>query len=845
MGLEGRGLPWALWIRGRLDRPRFQAAIQRACDRHEARRAGYEPSFENGFTRYVEAKARPNFTWRVMRGASLDEQRHVIREWFVADRGLSPPNLSRFLVIQLADEEFVFANFFHHATNDGTTHAALLREIFEIYSGRDPPEPPGQYGDVWDWDWTATPAYAEAEAFWIDRLAAVQDLGELAEDGGDLEEDAWVGPVSVRLPAELTKAARRAAEACGVSEFTFYYAAVLVQLSRLTGRNRVASTFQSEGRRGVPGSTGVHGVFSNALIVATEVDEDGSIASLAQILRGEIRAALAHEAFPYHHIVRATGVLPRFGINWFPELPSFEADGLEISKPEMSFGTFDYDLNVRFVRIADTREMDLLIFFREGAFQRRRIAAIAEQFVALLGGLSRDVDAPISATSSAELAPPGVLPDPNATLTSETGQPIHTAFLRRAQETPEAPALISDSVWTYGELERRSRAIARGLHDAGVRPGDRVAILAERDPGLVGAILGAARAGAVFTVLDSAHPQPRLAELAGAFAPMVVVAAGAAGLSDAARWLADRTAASFLDTGTFDEDPEWIEAEAPAPSDPAYVLFTSGSTGRPKAILCPHGPLAHFVDWQARTFGLTAADRFTCLSGLGHDPLLRDLFTPLSIGAAVSIPTSRSIIEPGVLARWMRTSDVTVSHLTPAMGRVLMAGAEATGGFPALRRIFWGGDRLPGAGGAVRDARPQCRTGQLLRLDRDAPGGRLACLQRRRRRPDRADRPRRRRLATPRAERSGRPGGCRRAGRTRGAFGTPRYGVSDGWSPGAVRQALSHRRPGVLPSGRGRPFRRACGRPDQGAGVPRRTRGGYRRAWRLHGRRRRGGAGRR
>src|SRR6185295_11785571 len=65
---------------------------------------------------------------------------------------------------------------------------------------------------------------------------------------------------------------------------------------------------------------------------------------------------------------------------------------------------------------------------------------------------------------------------------------------------------------------------------------------------------------------------------------------------------------------------------AVGPDDVACIGFTSGSTGTPKAIVGRHGPLTHFLRFQAACFGLTADDRYSLLSGLAHDPLQRDLF---------------------------------------------------------------------------------------------------------------------------------------------------------------------------------------------------------------------------
>jgi len=691
---EAYGNPWSMRIQGPLDEARMRDAIQRMCDRHEGRRTGYEGSADGHFTRYVEARGRPSVRWVQMLGASPAEVRRTIRQWFFERGDLSPPSFSKILVISLGPEEHVFANYFHHATSDAETHKAALKEIFDNYAGIAPQGEPVQYSDLWALDWQGSPAYQEGAAFWAGRLGGLEEIGGLPEDGGDPAGGEWTGPVDHRLPAAVADHAKAAAREAGVSEFAFHYAAVLVLLTRLTGQARVATTFQSRGRP--EGADGVHGVFSNGLVLATEVDERQSIAELAQRLRGEIRAALTHEIVPYHHVIRETGVHPHFGVNWFPALLELEAPGIEISRPEMSYGNWEYDLNFRFIRDAATGDLDVVIYFREAAFRRDRVVAAGQQYAALLEALARDIHAPISASPSAALAPAGVLPDITAPLPDEQGQLIQAAFLRRVAETPEAVCLVhGGTTWTYGDVERRSRALAAELRTAGVTPGDRVAIVAERRPELVGTMLAVARLGGVFVVLDSAYPPARLATLAGIAAPKVVIPAGGPDARDLALRLGREASIPVMEPAGGADDAEVAGLDAADPGDPAYILFTSGSTGRPKAVACPHAPLSRFTAWQAAEFGLAPSDRFSVLAGLAHDPLLRDIFTPLGLGAALEIPDARTLIEPGALTDWFAKAAITVAHMTPALGQVLLAGAGRVRSLPALRRVFWGGDLLP------------------------------------------------------------------------------------------------------------------------------------------------------
>ncbi|KAE9396455.1 large subunit of L-aminoadipate-semialdehyde dehydrogenase [Gymnopus androsaceus JB14] len=316
----------------------------------------------------------------------------------------------------------------------------------------------------------------------------------------------------------------------------------------------------------------------------------------------------------------------------------------------------------------------------------------------------------------------GILPDPRAPLNwCEWPGPITSVFASNAAITPEKAAIVTQTKsYTYASLLKAANTLSNHLLKHGVERGDVVMIYAHRSADLVLAVLGTLSAGATFSVIDPAYPPERqIVYLSVARPRAVVILQGAqddnpVDVSVRGYWEKDLggvkvcvEGVSLGEDGTVYADGGVLEVNAKdtgvvlGPDSVATLSFTSGSTGIPKGVRGRHYSLTHFFPWMATRFGLSPESRFTMLSGIAHDPIQRDIFTPLFLGASLHVPPSSAIGTPGALAAWMDAQKVTVTHLTPAMGQLVTttAGSEGDGAsaalsIPSLRTAFFVGDLL-------------------------------------------------------------------------------------------------------------------------------------------------------
>jgi fatty-acyl-CoA synthase len=291
---------------------------------------------------------------------------------------------------------------------------------------------------------------------------------------------------------------------------------------------------------------------------------------------------------------------------------------------------------------------------------------------------------------------------------------------------------------TFGEMQRRSNALARALAERGVNEGDSVAVMCRNHRGFVDAIVATAKVGADVLLLNTAFAGPQLVDVLEREGPEVVIHDQEfTGLLDKADvgtrllgWVDDESAAGGLESieslipSYDDSDLEPTEHHA------RIVILTSGTTGTPKGAprseagvgaavsLMSRMPLRY--GWRthiaAPLFHTWGFAHLALSMLLGSTVVLRRKFDPEECLKAVTDERCDSLVViPVMLQRILKLRQETLDRYPLPTLKVTAASGSALPGDLALEWMDNFGDNLYNIYGSTEVAYASIATPRDLR----------------------------------------------------------------------------------------------------------------------------------
>lgn len=671
-GHQGLPIGYAVLLRGALDVSQMARAADAVIRKHVAVQTRFVIEPDRVVQEAASFRAEDIFTFAVDRREP---------DAILADLRSRPFDIARGPLIRITLHELrggaghLLTILAHHLIVDGWSIHQLGKELARNYGAASS---------------TSGERKASSRAF-ADYVEDEQRLlaGVAAEQRASFWKNKYGSTAAARqrLPATRSEASRSLTTALSVpraalltpeeharqnaTHFEVLLAAYVALIRRLTGNGTVWVEIPFADRRSMRNARTI-GLLVQMVPLAFEVHADTSFADIRKQIREWVQA-IAENFLPdiASHcdlMTRQRGASRHDSafnlIPWSCDRVAFK--DLEVEEVACPEAPPDVGIAVYVRERADRFEIKLS--YRTADFSVGEAEEILQQFQLMIDHSTRHVDASVSEPSLLTEQARRALPDPRHTKHSYRMMQVGARLEQRFQAEPAAHCYeershkisISD---LYAARERLVGVLAAG----GARRGDIVAVLPLRGSLYPALLLALWKIGAVAALVDPQLPEARIKRCLRRVQPRFVIQLGSHSLTSPEVRLEAWTAPEMPRA-----EGESPRIEPPLGDDDALILFTSGSSGEPRAIRSTHSGLAHFLEWQTSKFGIGKQDRVSAVSGLAHDPILRDMFLPVWSGA-VGISEEIDVRDLSAARMQLAAASPTVIHATPSLARALLS----------------------------------------------------------------------------------------------------------------------------------------------------------------------------
>ena len=671
------------------------AAFRRLGERHAALRTTF-PLIEGRPLQQIDARSEINLRLDDAPGLTDEELLEKARAEADVPFDLAHGPLFRATLLRRGAADFALMVVVHHIIADLWSMDVLLEELAALYTS----ERTGAAADLhelaagyldhvrWQENLVGDPRGQALWRQWEQRLAGAAPLLELPTTKIRPLVPAYRGrTISWMLDTDLASALNQLARTESTTLFVTILSAFEILLARISGQRDFLVGTVTLGRQRAELES-VVGYFLNQLPLRVNLPSELTFRKLLTRTREEVVGALELEEFPFVELVdrlrppRIANRHPLFQVMFVWNKPRGEAVATAGSAPaankqsgsepsrqlhlerivmEQRGAPFELTLIVmelgKALRLSFTYDRDL---FEDAFIERMR-----EHLEMILRAAVVDPDMPALALPILSVAQQHqILAMSQGPSGSYNGsEAVHRVLERQVRRTPRAVAVESSTgVLTYDDLNRRANRWARKLVQLGVRGGDRVGILMDRNADQVTAIIAIWKAGAAYVPLDLSHPPSRLDWLIQDSRVRLVLSRDAVRDRVPSSVDAIFTSERFADGEPDDDLPTIAGAE-----DLAYVLYTSGSTGVPKGVMAHHRGVCHLIEAIHHDYEVHAEDRVLLFSSLSFDASVVEILMPLSRGATLVIGDDQHLLVGECMARTLADRQITILTVPPSV----------------------------------------------------------------------------------------------------------------------------------------------------------------------------------
>ncbi|MBW4432007.1 MAG: amino acid adenylation domain-containing protein [Pelatocladus maniniholoensis HA4357-MV3] len=610
-------------------------------------------------------------------------------------------------LMQLAPEHYLLSLKTHHIVADGWSLGLILNEIGKVYSAKignstDSLASPMQFRQylALRQQEAQSPQMLEHRNFWLQTYEGEIPRFEITTDFPRPAVKTYTGSRESKIiDPQLWQKLQAVGRKNQATLFMTMFAAYTAFLRRISGHDDLVIGIPISGRQ-IEGSETLVGFCSQFLPVRIQPHLTASFVEHLRHTKETLIAAFKHQSHALEELLAALQLQRDFSrsplisvsFNMDPSLTLPEFEGLKVSLPPEPIGYTPFDLGFNFIEVNNA----LIIYcnYNTELFKQETIQQFLASFEILLEGVINNANSLLYQLPLITQVQQEKL---WAELTGETielpqDKTIIDDFIAKVNSTPNAPALIvGQTTFTYQELNEQVNRLANYLHQQyrlGV--GKAIALMTGRNQNLIISILAIFKIGATYVPIDPQYPTSRIDFILKDSGCDICVTE-----SNFVSQLPQNIEKICLDKidkilADFDKNEPQVKPES---SQIAYILYTSGSTGNPKGVMGRHVSILNVIRSLRLTFDLDQHPewRYIFTAPITHDPSLRNIFLPLTIGAALYIYEVQHI---GDLVAFLQANQINALHTTPSIYREILNVLTPKETISSLKYISAGGEKL-------------------------------------------------------------------------------------------------------------------------------------------------------
>lgn len=691
-------------LTGKLDVPLFQKSYELLIERHDILHTVF---FQDNKYFYQKVLSEyKNIQLEVIdlsgQDADSEEVNQVLAQVKKTRFELETGPLICSKLVKLSDTQYILGFAVHHIISDGWSVALMVDEWSEIYNAlcenrkTELSEEHIQFSDyvIWQSEHIQGEYLEEIEDFWVEKMRGAQNsILQLPTDYRRPNIQTNNGDILYyEIGKELTGSLKSLCRDRQATMFMVLFSGFNVLLSKITNDYDINIGVPVAGRTRSE-TEDILGMFINMIVLRTSYDSNTKFSDLLESVKKDIIESMERQDMPFERLVEVLN--PARNLMYSPlfqvmfnmltvNSPKFNLK--EVATTDRVQSAVDAKYDITLYAKEENERIEFQLVYNTDVFSKTHMKQLLTQYELLLAQIAAKPSVEIKEFTLFDQQQWNLVEKHTKHTDGEGYLPLHKMVEEAVKENSEGIAVsVQKEEITYNQLWINVCSLATYLDNS--YKGDCVVIYAQRNEALVEYILACALTGKTFSVIDSSYPKERIIGMLeqiefSCFVDITENEKDAEQLKD----FINGKEAVYIRANEVECSQEVMPRLR---SDGYYIMFTSGTTGKPNAIKSKIDCIAHFVFWYKKEFQILDSDRFSMLSGLGHDPIMRDIFVPLCTGASIHIPVAEQLIIPDSLYSWLIEKKITVIHQTPSILKLLTGKT-----LQSVRLVCFGGEKL-------------------------------------------------------------------------------------------------------------------------------------------------------